>query len=321
MELARSRATSTPACSPTRGSAQSNSGFVNRGGGLVVDTFWDLPAHARMIDLYAARVRSARAAGGQHPPQRRPLLGQPALRRAPRSSATACAPSSSARSSPELLVALCGADDGDDPALDGFARALRRLGLPRHRAHAADDADRRPARPRPRRHRASTCSTSARPTPPATSSCTCPSEGIVFTGDILFRLCTPIGWEGTFAQLDRRARRDRGARAGGRGARVTARSAASRARAGCGEYLEYVARRGRRGLRRRPDARSRRPSASTSGRTPAGPSRSAWPSRSTAPIASCRGEPWDAPSDVGAIMRDMHELVRHWQSGGASACR
>lgn len=25
-----------------------------------------------------------------------------------------------------------------------------------------------------------------------------PGEGIVFTGDVLFRLCTPIGWEGTF---------------------------------------------------------------------------------------------------------------------------
>src|SRR3989475_9551795 len=25
-----------------------------------------------------------------------------------------------------------------------------------------------------------------------------PAEHIVFTGDVLFRLCTPIGWEGTF---------------------------------------------------------------------------------------------------------------------------
>jgi glyoxylase-like metal-dependent hydrolase (beta-lactamase superfamily II) len=27
-----------------------------------------------------------------------------------------------------------------------------------------------------------------------------PAERVVFTGDILFRLCTPIGWEGTYAQ-------------------------------------------------------------------------------------------------------------------------
>jgi glyoxylase-like metal-dependent hydrolase (beta-lactamase superfamily II) len=26
-----------------------------------------------------------------------------------------------------------------------------------------------------------------------------PEQGVVFAGDILFRLCTPIGWEGTFA--------------------------------------------------------------------------------------------------------------------------
>jgi glyoxylase-like metal-dependent hydrolase (beta-lactamase superfamily II) len=27
-----------------------------------------------------------------------------------------------------------------------------------------------------------------------------PAERVVFTGDVLFRLCTPIGWEGTYAQ-------------------------------------------------------------------------------------------------------------------------
>ena len=27
-----------------------------------------------------------------------------------------------------------------------------------------------------------------------------PQEGVVFTGDVVFRLCTPIGWEGTFAK-------------------------------------------------------------------------------------------------------------------------
>jgi glyoxylase-like metal-dependent hydrolase (beta-lactamase superfamily II) len=27
-----------------------------------------------------------------------------------------------------------------------------------------------------------------------------PAERVVFTGDVLFRLCTPIGWEGTFAK-------------------------------------------------------------------------------------------------------------------------
>ena len=36
-----------------RGLGTSNSGLINRGGGLVVDTFWDLPHTRTMIDLYA----------------------------------------------------------------------------------------------------------------------------------------------------------------------------------------------------------------------------------------------------------------------------
>ena len=110
------------------------------------------PPHDRPL---RHRVAGAGPPPGQHPPQRRPLLGQPALRRdrAPRSSATACAPSGSPRRrQPELFVALCEADDVPPPA-----RRLRpgaaRLRLPRHRAHAADHAARRRHRPRPRRGR------------------------------------------------------------------------------------------------------------------------------------------------------------------------
>ena len=36
-----------------RGLGYSNSGLVNRGGGLVIDTFWELPHTHQMIDLYA----------------------------------------------------------------------------------------------------------------------------------------------------------------------------------------------------------------------------------------------------------------------------
>ena len=36
-----------------RGLGTSNSGLVNRGGGLVVDTFWDLPHTRRLIETYA----------------------------------------------------------------------------------------------------------------------------------------------------------------------------------------------------------------------------------------------------------------------------
>ena len=43
-----------------RGLGTSNSGLVNRGGGLVVDTFWDLPHTRAMIEEYA-RVWNAPA--------------------------------------------------------------------------------------------------------------------------------------------------------------------------------------------------------------------------------------------------------------------
>src|SRR5262249_58744154 len=43
---------------PDRGLGWSNSGLVNRGGGLVVDTFWDLAHTARLIATYR-RVASA----------------------------------------------------------------------------------------------------------------------------------------------------------------------------------------------------------------------------------------------------------------------
>ncbi|HXF67565.1 MAG TPA: MBL fold metallo-hydrolase, partial [Burkholderiales bacterium] len=36
-----------------RGLGCSNSGLVARGGGLVIDTFWDLPHTRAMLDLYA----------------------------------------------------------------------------------------------------------------------------------------------------------------------------------------------------------------------------------------------------------------------------
>ncbi len=38
---------------PDRGLGTSNSGLVNRAGGLVVDTFWDLPHTRQMIETYA----------------------------------------------------------------------------------------------------------------------------------------------------------------------------------------------------------------------------------------------------------------------------
>lgn len=38
---------------PDRGLGWSNSGFINRGGGLVVDTFWDLRSTRELIENYS----------------------------------------------------------------------------------------------------------------------------------------------------------------------------------------------------------------------------------------------------------------------------
>ncbi len=54
MEL-REIADDVYAClTPDRGLGWSNSGLVNRGGGLVVDTFWDLRHTQALIDSIAA---------------------------------------------------------------------------------------------------------------------------------------------------------------------------------------------------------------------------------------------------------------------------
>ena len=36
-----------------RGLGTSNSGLIDRGGGVVIDTFWDLPHTRRLIETYA----------------------------------------------------------------------------------------------------------------------------------------------------------------------------------------------------------------------------------------------------------------------------
>ena len=58
MEL-REIGTDVYAClQPDRGLGWSNSGLINRGGGVVVDTFWDLPHTRELIAQYARVSKS-----------------------------------------------------------------------------------------------------------------------------------------------------------------------------------------------------------------------------------------------------------------------
>jgi len=180
------------------GLGKSNSGLVNRGGGLVVDTFWDLPHTRAMIETYA-RVWSAPArrvvnshANGDH------CWGNQLFAGADIIAHRRCA-EGFGRERPEAMQAIRGMTAAEDPAMRAFAHALGEFdfagieltppttvfddrleldldGIPVHLlyvgpAHTSGDA-----------------------------IVHLPEQRVVFTGDILFRLCTPIGWDGTFAK-------------------------------------------------------------------------------------------------------------------------
>lgn len=178
------------------GLGTSNSGLVNRGGGLVVDTFWDLPHTREMIAQYA-RVWTAPARrvvnthhNGDH------CWGNQLFEGAEIIGHRMCAASFGKDAPPDFLQMIRNAGSSDDPAIADFARKLARWdfegvrltppttvfdddlsldldGIPVHLiyvgpAHTLGDV-----------------------------IVHLPEAGIVFTGDVLFRLCTPIGWEGT----------------------------------------------------------------------------------------------------------------------------
>ncbi len=192
-------ATDVYAClQPDHGLGWSNSGLINRDGGVVVDTFWDLPRTRAMMEQYA-RVwkRPARRVvnthhNGDH------CWGNQLFTGAEIIGHRLCA-AGFGKEQPKLMQALKRQGGSSDPALAALARELdsydftgieltppttlfdERLDLELDGlrvellyvgpAHTAGDV-----------------------------IAHLPDQRIVFTGDVLFRLCTPIGWEGTFAK-------------------------------------------------------------------------------------------------------------------------
>ncbi len=184
---------------PDTGFGAANSGFVNCGGGLVVDSLYDLPTTQRLIDLYATVTPepTRRLVNSHHNGdhcwgnQLFAGLGSEIIGH------RLCAEWFGRDGSPDLFIALAEADTvpaafeqlvadlrhydfhgiemtppttliDDDTVLDldGLAAHLLYVGP----AHTPGDV-----------------------------VVHLPSEGVLFTGDILFHRCTPIGWEGTFA--------------------------------------------------------------------------------------------------------------------------
>jgi glyoxylase-like metal-dependent hydrolase (beta-lactamase superfamily II) len=183
---------------PDRGFGWSNSGLVARGGGLVVDTFWDLPRTRAMIDMYA----------GVHPALPRRLVNT-------HHNGDHCWGNQLFAGAEILGHRLCAEGMREDiaPATMTELGAVHapRLGLHRF-AKALADYDFR----------------DITITPPTTTFegdvtldldglrvdilyvgpahtagdavVHLPERGILFGGDVLWNSCTPIGWEGTYAQ-------------------------------------------------------------------------------------------------------------------------
>lgn len=292
-----------------RGLGCSNSGLVGRGGGLVIDTFWDLPHTQRMIELYA-RVHPdgvRRVVNTHHNGDH--CWGNQLFPDAELIGHRLCA-AAFGRERPEDMQQLRGLAQADDPALASFARRLAPWDF-----------------------------TGIRLTPPTTLfedrltldlgglrvDCLyvgpahtagdvlvhLPEQRVVFTGDVLFRLCTPIGWEGTFAAW--KAALDaivalapdvvvpgHGPLCGVEGPRDMK------------AYLEYVE-------RESADAfRAGRSVLEAAMRIDLGPYAD-WtePERLVFNVERAyrelRGEPWDTPVDVASMVRGMQALEAHWR--------
>ncbi len=296
-----------------KGLGTSNSGLVAAGGGLVVDTFWDLPHTRELVATYARvwREPTRRVVNthrnGDH------CWGNQLFPDAEIIGHRLCA-EQFGRERPEMMQALRDAGGSADPAIAHLARLLAdwdfagvelrppttlvedRLDLELDGmavellwvgpAHTAGDL-----------------------------LVHLPRERVVFTGDVLFRLCTPIGWEGTQAQwvraLDTIVALDPAVVVPGHGPLCGVEGPREMK-----AYLEFVYAEASRAFA---DGRTVLEAAK---RIDPGPyARWTEPERMLFTVdrayRELRGEPWDAPMDVTGLFRGMYELGQAWRAGRA----
>jgi len=296
-----------------RGLGCSNSGLVSRDGGMVIDTFWDLPHTREMIALYAGVLAepARRVVNTHHNGDH--CWGNQLFTGAEIIGHRLCA-AAFGKEQPETMQALRGLADSDDPALASFARQLANwdfsdveLTPPTTLFEETLDFD------------LGGITAHLLYVGPAHTQgdviVHLPEQRIVFTGDILFRNCTPIGWEGTFANwkaaLDRIVALEPEQVVPGHGPL-------------CGvdgpremkAYLEYVERESHAAF----DAGLSAIDAAK--RMDLGPYAD-WtePERLVFNVERAyrelRGEPWDTPVDIQQIMRGMQALTVHWRERGA----
>lgn len=295
-----------------RGLGCSNSGLVSTGGGLVIDTFWDLPHTREMIDLYAGVLREPAKrvlnthANGDH------CWGNQLFPQSEIIGHRLCAEHFN-RENPAMMQAMRGATGSSDPAMAQLGKALSEwnfegitLTPPTTLIEDRLDLD------------LGGVGVQMIYVGPAHTGgdviAFLPDEGIVFTGDVLFRNCTPIGWDGTFekwiAALDaiialkpETVVPGHGPLCGTEGPREMK------------EYLLYVRGEAKhlfdRGLSQLEAAK----------RIDLGPY-AGWtePERLLFNVARAyrefRGEPFDTPIDIPSTFREMHELRQTMKARG-----
>ncbi len=181
------------------GLGKSNSGLVNRGGGMVIDTFWDLPHTRELIRTYAdvwskpaERVVNTHR-NGDH------CWGNQLFDGAEIIAHRACG-EMFATENPAAMQALRDAGgEGADPLMQAFAGALsefdfRDIKLTPPTTVFDDSLDIELDGVQVRLIHVGPAHTAG------DVLVHLPEQKVVFAGDVLFRLCTPIGWEGTYDQ-------------------------------------------------------------------------------------------------------------------------
>jgi glyoxylase-like metal-dependent hydrolase (beta-lactamase superfamily II) len=292
---------------PDRGLGWSNSGFIRRAGGLVVDTFWDLPLTRELIETYrrvsnqpAQRVVNTHH-NGDH------CWGNQLFSEAEIIGHRLCA-ESFGKEQPQAMQALRDSDGFGDPNLADFAKALKafdfsgiELTPPTTLFDERLDLDLDGMRVE-----------LLYVGPAHTAGDTIvhlPERRVVFTGDVLFRLCTPIGWDGTFAKwieaLDRIEALQPETIVPGHGP-ICGVEGPREMRA----YLQYVRAESEGFFHQGLSA------VDAAKRIDLGPY-AGWtePERLVFNVdrayRELRGEPFDAPIDVATLVRGMHELRTH----------
>jgi cyclase len=181
---------------PDRGLGWSNSGFINSGGGLVVDTFWDLRSTRELIENYARvwREPARRVLNTHHNGDH--CYGNQLFPQAEIIGHRLCA-AALAHENPQRLQTLRAMTNSPDPAMASLASALSvwdfegiELKAPTTLIEDRLELD------------LDGIAVNLIHVGPAHTAgdviAYLPEGRIVFAGDVLFRLCAPIGWDGTF---------------------------------------------------------------------------------------------------------------------------